>query len=211
MCVCEWWLLTVCVVVAVVNVCLCVCDGGCETSAKASPSSLDVKSLVLKNVSVKTQKLKYRIPHTKFFSMDFPEVITLSPGTSIIVDVIFRPIRYEGYADVVVLRKEARKMPETEQLRVANAINKMRENTTGDLCHTAPHKSARRITPRHHSRLPHHASRTPSTASGQAQAPLPSSDWLSCTGECRHFPSPSSLNTAPIAASASRVGTGPIS
>lgn len=40
-----------------------------------------MQRLRVKNVSPKLKKLKYRLPTTKFFSLAYPEVITLSPGT----------------------------------------------------------------------------------------------------------------------------------
>jgi len=63
--------------------------------------------LVLKNVGQDTVKLKYTPPSTAFFSMDFPEVMTLSPGISFEVPVVFRPVRMESYHDFmeVILSK----------------------------------------------------------------------------------------------------------
>lgn len=40
-----------------------------------------VQRLRVKNVSPKLKKLKYRLPTTKYFSLAYPEVMTLSPGT----------------------------------------------------------------------------------------------------------------------------------
>jgi hypothetical protein len=39
-----------------------------------------LKKLVIKNVSKDVLKLKYRLPSTSFFFMEFPELITISPG-----------------------------------------------------------------------------------------------------------------------------------
>ena len=71
------------------------------------PGGEYVQKLILKNVSTTTLKLKYQIPETKFFSMEFPQLITLSPGTFIPVDVVFRPIHYEPYDDVVIIHSPA--------------------------------------------------------------------------------------------------------
>lgn len=45
------------------------------------PGGEYTQRLRVKNVSPKLKKLKYRLPTTKFFSLAYPEVITLSPGT----------------------------------------------------------------------------------------------------------------------------------
>ena len=63
------------------------------------PGGEYVKKLIIKNVSVNTIKVKYELPGTKFFSMEFPHLLTLSPGTFVALDVIFRPIRLEAYDD----------------------------------------------------------------------------------------------------------------
>ena len=40
------------------------------------------KDLLVKNTSTKAMKLKYQLPATKYFSMEFPEAIRLAPGMS---------------------------------------------------------------------------------------------------------------------------------
>mmetsp|Transcript_4655 Transcript_4655/g.15410 ORF Transcript_4655/g.15410 Transcript_4655/m.15410 type:complete len:619 (+) Transcript_4655:538-2394(+) len=60
-----------------------------------------IRQLLVKNVSNKTQKIKYKLPATKYFSMEFPEVIKLSPGMSYNITVVFRPVRHEPYEDYV--------------------------------------------------------------------------------------------------------------
>ena len=52
-------------------------------------------NLNMKNVSTKPLKLKYKLPATKYFSMDFPDPIKLSPGMSFAVKVTFRPVKKE--------------------------------------------------------------------------------------------------------------------
>jgi len=51
-----------------------------------------IKHLVLRNVSESVIKVKYKLPSSKFFYMEFPQVITLSPGVSYSVPVSFRPV-----------------------------------------------------------------------------------------------------------------------
>lgn len=46
------------------------------------PGGEHVKNLVVKNVAMKTQKIKYKLPKSKYFSVDFPETVTLSAGMS---------------------------------------------------------------------------------------------------------------------------------
>jgi cilia- and flagella-associated protein 65 len=48
-----------------------------------------IKSILVKNVSVKTIKFKYKQPASKAFSMDFPELIKLSAGMNCTLKVWF--------------------------------------------------------------------------------------------------------------------------
>ncbi|OQS03825.1 hypothetical protein THRCLA_03886 [Thraustotheca clavata] len=66
-----------------------------------APGGEHSKKLYVKNVSNKTIKFKYDLPRTKYFSMDFPLLITLSPGTSRMLDIAFRPVQYEEYDDFI--------------------------------------------------------------------------------------------------------------
>ncbi|NWV71542.1 CFA65 protein, partial [Malurus elegans] len=50
-----------------------------------------IKHLTLKNVHGKIQKLSYRAPSTSFFFTVFPQPITLSPGMSLTLPIVFRP------------------------------------------------------------------------------------------------------------------------
>ncbi|CAM9105839.1 unnamed protein product, partial [Scytosiphon promiscuus] len=68
------------------------------------PGGEYVQRLRVKNVSPKLKKLKYRLPTTKYFSLAYPEVITLSPGTMQEVDVVFRPLSCEVYDDVILFK-----------------------------------------------------------------------------------------------------------
>ncbi|KAJ3300829.1 hypothetical protein HK104_000022 [Borealophlyctis nickersoniae] len=65
------------------------------------PGGEHVKQLVVKNVVMKTQKIKYKLPQTRYFSMEFPETMTLSAGMSWTVPITFRPVAKEGYNDVI--------------------------------------------------------------------------------------------------------------
>ena len=50
---------------------------------------------------MKTQKIKYKLPKTKYFSVEFPETITLSAGMSWTIPVTFRPVAKESYHDAM--------------------------------------------------------------------------------------------------------------
>ncbi|KAJ0403998.1 hypothetical protein P43SY_001392 [Pythium insidiosum] len=65
------------------------------------PGGEHVKRISVKNVSQRTLKFKYELPTTKYFSMDFPTLITLSPGMQTALDVAFRPVKLEEYDDFV--------------------------------------------------------------------------------------------------------------
>ncbi|XP_071418769.1 cilia- and flagella-associated protein 65 isoform X2 [Pithys albifrons albifrons] len=60
-----------------------------------------IKHLTLKNVHEKTQKLSYRCPPTPFFFTVFPQPITLSPGMSLTLPIVFRPSEKREYEDSI--------------------------------------------------------------------------------------------------------------
>ena len=53
-----------------------------EWPAGWEPGGEYTKELVLKNMSSKVMRLKYKLPDSKYFSMAFPETIKLMPGLS---------------------------------------------------------------------------------------------------------------------------------
>ncbi|KAF1334775.1 Coiled-coil domain-containing protein, partial [Globisporangium splendens] len=66
-----------------------------------APGGERVKKISVRNVSHRTIKFKYELPTTKYFSMEFPTAITLSPGMQTVLDVAFRPVKLEEYDDFV--------------------------------------------------------------------------------------------------------------
>jgi|TARA_B110000196_G_scaffold306759_1_gene305681 hypothetical protein len=56
------------------------CGEGLEWQAGWEPGGEYTKTVVVKNVSTRLIKLKYRLPETKYFSMAYPETISLVPG-----------------------------------------------------------------------------------------------------------------------------------
>ncbi|OAJ44042.1 hypothetical protein BDEG_27330 [Batrachochytrium dendrobatidis JEL423] len=69
--------------------------------ARWEPGGEHVKYLSVKNIVMKTQKIKYKLPQTRYFSMEFPETQTLSAGMSWTVPITFRPVAKECYHDVI--------------------------------------------------------------------------------------------------------------
>ncbi|XP_041477861.1 LOW QUALITY PROTEIN: cilia- and flagella-associated protein 65-like [Lytechinus variegatus] len=65
------------------------------------PGGEYTKHVILKNVQVKTQKLKFSSPNTRFFSTLYPEPIVLSAGTSYSLPVTFRPLEKNIYVDKI--------------------------------------------------------------------------------------------------------------
>ncbi|XP_052236731.1 cilia- and flagella-associated protein 65-like [Dreissena polymorpha] len=59
------------------------------------------KNIVLKNVKVKTQKIKYNVPSSRFFTTLYPKPIVLSAGTSFSLPVTFRPLEKIVYDDKI--------------------------------------------------------------------------------------------------------------
>ncbi|XP_035248497.1 cilia- and flagella-associated protein 65 isoform X2 [Anguilla anguilla] len=62
------------------------------------------KSLQLKNVHGKLQKLSFRPPVSRVFSTPFPHTISLSPGTTSTLPVTFRPLERREYSDSIEFR-----------------------------------------------------------------------------------------------------------
>ncbi|XP_063069090.1 cilia- and flagella-associated protein 65 [Engraulis encrasicolus] len=82
------------------------CFLGVETWAELvwerwEPGREFTRTLHLKNVHGRLQKLRFRPPATKFFTTIFPQVITLSPGTSFNMPVTFRPLERCEYEDTI--------------------------------------------------------------------------------------------------------------
>eukprot|EP00069_Balaena_mysticetus_P020997 bmy_13368T0 len=63
------------------------------------------KNLVLKNLSLKIQKIKYRPPKTKFFFTVIPQPIFLSPGITLSLPIIFRPLEEKECVDQLWFEK----------------------------------------------------------------------------------------------------------
>ncbi|XP_046498897.1 cilia- and flagella-associated protein 65 isoform X4 [Equus quagga] len=68
------------------------------------------KNLVLKNLSLQIQKMKYRYqyegpPKTKFFFTVIPQPIFLSPGITLTLPIIFRPLEEKEYMDQLWFEK----------------------------------------------------------------------------------------------------------
>jgi len=70
------------------------------------PGGEYVQKLVVKNVSTRMKKLKYRLPSTRFFSLLYPLEIKLSPGTSQEFEVFFRPVRSDVYNDTIYFQMQ---------------------------------------------------------------------------------------------------------
>ncbi|CAN0100049.1 unnamed protein product, partial [Heterosigma akashiwo] len=81
-------------------------DGITYRGGEWTPGGEYVQTLKVKNVSLKLKKLKYKAPATKYFSLAFPELIILSPGTSEDIQVVFRPIVSEVYEDTIYFKIE---------------------------------------------------------------------------------------------------------
>uniref|UniRef100_A0A8D2NDX6 Cilia and flagella associated protein 65 n=1 Tax=Zonotrichia albicollis TaxID=44394 RepID=A0A8D2NDX6_ZONAL len=64
-----------------------------------------IKHLTLKNVHRKAQKLSYRAPSTPSFLTVFPQPITLNPGMSVRLPVVFRPSEKRDYEDSILFMK----------------------------------------------------------------------------------------------------------
>mmetsp|Transcript_52322 Transcript_52322/g.132209 ORF Transcript_52322/g.132209 Transcript_52322/m.132209 type:complete len:1905 (+) Transcript_52322:207-5921(+) len=66
-----------------------------------TPGVESVNDLVLQNVALVTQKVKFKLPPTKEFDMPYPEPFKLAPGMRKSIPISFRPSKYEPHVDQV--------------------------------------------------------------------------------------------------------------
>ncbi|XP_056390442.1 cilia- and flagella-associated protein 65 [Hyla sarda] len=64
------------------------------------------KNLTLKNVRLRTQKIKFSPPVTPFFKTLFPQTVTLSAGTSFTLPITFRPLEKRDYEDAITFETD---------------------------------------------------------------------------------------------------------
>ncbi|PFX25001.1 Coiled-coil domain-containing protein 108 [Stylophora pistillata] len=65
------------------------------------PGGEYTQQIVLKNVQIKTKKLQYKSPSSRFFTTLYPKPIVLSSGTSFTLPVTFRPLEKGHYEDCI--------------------------------------------------------------------------------------------------------------
>lgn len=82
-----------------------------------------MQSLVLKNASLDTIEVNYKLPETSFFSMPFPEYKRLSPGMFTKVNVVFRPVHMEPYDDVIEFLVRNQSQVRSFYIRVASELS----------------------------------------------------------------------------------------
>ena len=70
------------------------------------PGEEYTKQILLRNVGADVLKIKYGLPASEYFALDFPESIKLSPGMSTTISVTFRPARDQPYEDTVPFRTQ---------------------------------------------------------------------------------------------------------
>ncbi|XP_028409059.1 cilia- and flagella-associated protein 65-like [Dendronephthya gigantea] len=65
------------------------------------PGGEYTKQITLKNIQVKTQKIIYKVPDTRFFTTLYPKPVILTCGTSFTLPVTFRPLEKDQYEDKI--------------------------------------------------------------------------------------------------------------
>ena len=79
-------------------------DGICFRGGEWNVGGEYVQKLTVKNVSRRLRKLKYKLPEVPYFTMVFPELINLSPGMHLDIDVVFRPVHNDIYDDTIYFK-----------------------------------------------------------------------------------------------------------
>lgn len=72
-----------------------------------TPGVESVCDLVLQNVFLVTQEVKFKLPPTKEFDMPYPEPFKLAPGMRKSIPISFRPSKYEPHVDQVQIITKA--------------------------------------------------------------------------------------------------------
>lgn len=89
------------------------------------PGGVYTEKLIVRNVTTHVKKLKYRLPSTQYFSMAYPEPITLSPGLSYEILVTFKPVKYESYNDCIYFTVSDHTGKHSFYIPVCAMINKL--------------------------------------------------------------------------------------
>jgi hypothetical protein len=77
------------------------CEDQVVWNEKWQPGHETVMDLVLQNVALVTQKVKFKLPGTKEFDMPYPEPFKLAPGMKKSIPISFRPSKYVPHVDQV--------------------------------------------------------------------------------------------------------------
>lgn len=100
-------------------------DGITFCAGDWKPGGEYIQKLTVRNVTTKVKKFKYKLPETRYFSLAYPEVITLSPGMFTEIDVVFRPVTDAPYDDVIVFRMQEGEQSGSFQVPVRALIPKL--------------------------------------------------------------------------------------
>jgi hypothetical protein len=82
----DWSLVLICWTLSFSDI------GNLDCLITREPGGEHLKQLIVKNVLMKTQKIRYKLPKTRYFSMEFPKTVTLSAGMSWMIPITFRPL-----------------------------------------------------------------------------------------------------------------------
>ena len=100
-------------------------DGITFCAGDWKPGGEYIQKLTVRNVTTQVKKFKYKLPETRYFSLAYPEVITLSPGMYQEIDVVFRPVTNDPYDDVIVFRMQEGEQSGAFQVPVRALIPKL--------------------------------------------------------------------------------------
>ena len=70
------------------------------------PGKEYTKTIPIKNIKIKTQRIHYKVPSLQVFSSHYPHPISLSSGTSHVISVSFKPVERGVYSDKIVVQTE---------------------------------------------------------------------------------------------------------
>ncbi|XP_018091209.1 cilia- and flagella-associated protein 65 isoform X2 [Xenopus laevis] len=70
------------------------------------PGKEFIRTLTLKNVRLKTQKIRFSTPSSNYFTTLYPQTVTLNAGTSFSLPVTFRPVEKRDYEDSIAFDVE---------------------------------------------------------------------------------------------------------
>jgi len=101
-----------------------------------TPGKESEQLLVLHNVALVTQKIKFKLPKLQEFDMPYPDPFKLAPGMKKSIPICFRPSKYQPYSDKIQIITKGGEFFVTIRAKVKNIAICVDEFVNFGLCAT---------------------------------------------------------------------------